>query len=252
MKSVTKIVGSELVLTVTKFKHPSRLQTVVVVPVPRVAQERFYQDFCYQPFAKDYIVHISLDIFLPWRVPFLRLLFDFGYFPGYRHYSPVKMSDSVDNDLTRYAFMSRERGIYTSAGLLIFTIASFRDVFRPGLARRVRNIVGKRYLTHPPATERAHMLLLPPSYAEAAIVALEDLGFRPVEQVETNAGDNSTITRCNMIAEISNLLLLLYIVLVSYVFWDYIIDWLKLQAEQIKQREAEMFAALANTSISNK
>ncbi|CBH09864.1 hypothetical protein, conserved [Trypanosoma brucei gambiense DAL972] len=197
--------------SVLKVTHPFRKQQIVIVPAPRYALDSYYSEWVYQPYAKEHKLYVSNDIFNPTHVYLARILLRRNIFPGYAYFHPMGFPDCIDLNLTRREFISREQPIRTPMLLLLLTPNMYRERFHSWVGRRVLNIVGERYVTHPSEDNRSLMFILPPAYVPDAVNVLQSLGFNVTDHTTAVVGDTDTVDKLNKWGDMAQVVALAYI-----------------------------------------
>ncbi|ORC76712.1 putative trans-sialidase [Trypanosoma theileri] len=218
VQDIVRTDGGKEVLSILKISHPFRKQRIVVVPAPAFAQESYYTDWVYQPYAKEHRMFVSNDIFNPTYVYLARILIRRGIFPGYAYFHPMGFPDCVDLNLSRREFIAREQPLKTPMPLLLLTPNLLRQNSHPWIARRVLNIVGEQYVTHPREEHQSMMFILPPAYVPSAVNTLQSLGFQVTDHTTAVAGEVETLQKLNRWSDIAQLVALGYIWFMALLF----------------------------------
>ncbi|KAG8347974.1 hypothetical protein ERJ75_001601200 [Trypanosoma vivax] len=211
LQDIIREEGANQVVSVLKFSHPCRMQRVVIVPTPRYALESYYNDWVYQPYAKNHRMYVSNDIFNPTYVYLARILLRRNFFPDYAYFHPMRFPDSVDVNLPRRTFASREMPIKTPILSLLLVPVLWRDRRHTWFNRRVLKIVGDRYVSHPAEGQQSLMLIMPPAYAADAANTLQGLGFKVVDHTTAVIGEEAVLGKLSRWSDIAQLIALVYI-----------------------------------------
>ncbi|ESS67370.1 hypothetical protein TCDM_03996 [Trypanosoma cruzi Dm28c] len=211
VQDIIRTDGTQEIVSILKITHPFRRQRIVVVPAPRFAQESYYNDWVYQPYAKEHRMYVSNDIFNPTYVYLARILIRRGVFPGYAYFHPMGFPDCIDLNLTRREFIAREQPLKTPMLLILLTPNMFRYKRHPWIPRRVINIVGEQYVTHPREEHQSMLFVLPPEYIPDAVNTLQSLGFQVTEHTTAVAGEAKTLKKLLHWSDIAQLVVLGYL-----------------------------------------
>ena len=210
-KDVVRVEDGRQLVSILKIDHPHRQQRLMIVPTPRFASEDFYKEWCYQPYVKDHNLLVSNDIFNPAYMSVPRLvLANTTKYGDVKYFTPVNMPDGIDSNVDRRDYVQRERPFGTPAPFILLTTNGFRDSWHPWVNRRIRKLVGERYVTHPHETEQSYVLLLPPAYAASAANSLQELGFKISDKVVVDAGDQTGVKALLFYGDVAQFAVLSY------------------------------------------
>ena len=123
----------------------------------------------------------------------------------------VRFPDNVDLDIPRRSFFKRQAMLRTPMIVWLLTTVKLRDTYHPWISRKVRNIVGTKYLLTPAAEDQSFVLILPSSQAASAVTSLLDLGFVVENSVKVQCGDAAEIQRITRWCHAFNFVVIAYI-----------------------------------------
>lgn len=211
LQDIIRVEGSEQIVNIIKVNHPFRRQRIVIIPAPRYAKVEYYNEWVYQPYVKEHIMHVSNDIYNPFYVFYCRTLLRRDRFPEYAYFHPMRFPDCVEVNLTRREFIKREQPFRTPTASILLTSTRFRDRYHPWVPRRVTKIVGEQYVVHPRDNVQSMVLVLPPALIPDVVNTLQGLGFNVAESTTASIGETETLRLLNSWSNKGQLMVLGYL-----------------------------------------
>lgn len=101
---------------------------------------------------------------------------------------------------------------------MAMTLNMMRDKRHNWLSRRIRGIVGVRYLNHPRLEDESMVLLMPPHYVATAVNSLQDLGFGVRDTTEADCGEVEPLKKLSALSDIGQFAALSYVWILLVVF----------------------------------
>jgi len=205
--------GEKRMLQSLVFHHPQRNQRVQIVPVPRVGQTTYYDEQVYQPFARDNTLIVGVDIFSNFYAAIPRIVVRvFKLFPGYGHFTLIKLPDGIDMSISRQEHHKRHLNLQTPVLRWLFTPVAFRDWSHPWVAKNIKKTVGLRFKGQEKEETKSNFVyLLPPAQCVTAASTLHDLGFRITQQMDHSCGDEKQIRGLETYAVVGEFFCLCYV-----------------------------------------
>lgn len=195
---------------VVKMTHPIRLQTLTLVPVPRIASAQFYDEWVYQPYLKEHIVAITDDITpLTWTPV---ATWKCGK-PETADIEPCNLSeipDALDCGVTAQWGNARIKKLWSSWLSMMFIPIKLRDKNPRWLRGRIRSLLGEQYTVHPAETDRSYVFLFPAPQTAHFLKHLTQMGFTESESVSVDAGPAATIDPVESACDKFNLVFIIY------------------------------------------
>lgn len=203
--------GGEMLVSILKLSHPHRKQQITLIPIPRVASGEYYKEWVYQPYAKESVLYVSNEIFVPTSTFVPRILLRRNFFPGFEYFTPAKLPDSVDMNISRAELYKREKSISGSGLKITMLLNTYRDRRHRWLPKRLRSIVGERYVTHPRESEQSLVLMLPPGYAATSVNTFQSLGFTVADRVDVPCGKADELLKLTQYAQVGQTVAVCYL-----------------------------------------
>lgn len=207
-----------MLASILKITHPYRHQRVTIVTTPRYATEQYYSDWVYQPYAKDHQLHVCTDIYVPTSVFVGRILLKRGKFPEYKYFTPMNLPDSVDLNISRKDYFQREKPIKCPLLQMSMLLNIMRDKRHRWLVRRVKVLLGAKYMNHPREEEESYVLMMPPHYVATTLNTLQGLGFEVQDRVEAPCGEEEPLKKLAAYSDIGQFAALSYIWMLLMIF----------------------------------
>eukprot|EP00759_Apiculatamorpha_spiralis_P026992 PhF_6_TR29919/c0_g1_i1/m.43860 len=189
-------------VNIFRLSHPSRHQTVTIIPIPRYASKKFYDDWCYQPYIATHDLVLADDIFAPIHVAPVR--FFVHKTPELSYFHPANMPGPVDANISRLEFNKKDVSIRSPFSRLAFRTPKYRDKNCQDVVERgMKQVVGEVYVLHP-GKAQSFVMLLNPAWVDHAVKVLQGYGFVVDETKEIPVGEEESIAFLEMVGNIFN------------------------------------------------
>lgn len=229
---------------VAKWQNARIGQTVMVLPVPRVATTEFWQAWVKQPYTKDNTILLFYDAQATTPLAFANAWIKDT--PGYEANLSTQLLKPAETGITHEEF---ERKMVTA-------IPPLWSMFLPSVVRdaKYHPWIGRHMKKHLPADKdpgqerRDVVILAVPAQVHAVIAHLEARGFAVADETEVAVGDDATISRLEDIGVKGESVVYLYIyfmffAVLAQTIVDLRADYVKFRDERYAQLEAEQAAA---------
>jgi len=201
-------------VTMLRLSHPTRHQRLTVIPCPRYANKKFYEDWVYQPYITENEIHMSDDILAPLHVGPVRFII--GKVPPLAYFHPGNLPGPLDTGLTRREFNNKMKVFRSPFLKMALCTAKYRDRSCGSLvSRRVKEAVGEVYLLKTDEMQ-SFVFLLNPAWVSEARKTLEGLGFVVDEERDVEVGKEDDIRDLEKAGDIFTFVLLAYIWFLSF------------------------------------
>jgi hypothetical protein len=197
-------------VNVSRYTHPVRGQTVMLVPAPRFASKRFYDSWVYQPYPVENSVVYSTDCMnlLGIAAVYSELSAPEAEYT-YLHWQ--RMPSSASMNLDRATTARKLRGVSFPLYRLVLPVES-RDKHHPWIVPKTRKALEVDSVK--PSEELLRVVLIfPPSQASTLAQYLRVSGFELEEEVEVEVGNHEVLQRLNARSAKGEMVILGYIYL---------------------------------------
>ena len=219
--SPTNVVEGIRKVRITHYAHDVRHQSVMLIPIPRFAEKKFYDDWCYQPYMRNHEMIMSDDIFAPLQVAPIRFIIH--RFPSLSYFHPGNMPAPLELGISRREFMKKEVMMRSPFLHLVLLTANAREKrCRFFVERHIRGLLGETYMAHPGGEQKnqshrtqakieSFVFLLNPAWIPYAMEALSRLEFRMTDCKEVDVGKHQDLIAIEQTANFFNCTVLYYL-----------------------------------------